>query len=325
MRAGQNRSGTPGAAFMGPLERFLRDPLAVLDGVVPRNPCDGIKPLPADSKTEIHPATAEQIVRIADAIDPRYRAAVIFDGIGSGLRAGELWALKVDRVNFLRRTVHVVESLSETNSGHLDTKLPKNGKPRHVRLDPATVEVLARHVEEYPPPPATCSAHRTAVRSVTATSCANPIAVVEARGLGPEGSLRSATCPRDSGSTIYATRTLRCSSLAGGGPSRSRAGSATDQSGRRTTSTGTCSPVTTMSSSLTSPESSRTLFQWVRYSTPSRVRLDRRGRTSPGSPMPHPHREPSKTDTSRHGERNRETRVGLPNDGEPSNRDRQTS
>lgn len=95
-----------------------------------------------------HAPMPEQIVALASAITPRYRAAILFDGLGTGLRAGELWALRGEHVDFLRRTVHVVESLSMTRQG-LTTKSPKNGKPRTVRLDAATVELLAEHLREY--------------------------------------------------------------------------------------------------------------------------------------------------------------------------------
>jgi integrase len=65
------------------------------------------------------------------------------------MRAGELWALRVERVDFLRRTVSVLESVEETR-GDLVTKPPKNGRVRVVRLDPTTVELLSRHVRDYP-------------------------------------------------------------------------------------------------------------------------------------------------------------------------------
>lgn len=125
--------------------------LAVRDGLIARNPCDGVKPLPAGVRAEIHPASAEQVVALADAITPRYRAAILFAGLGSGMRAGELWALRVDRVDFLRRRARVVESVSETRGGLL-TKPPKNGRTRVLRLDRATVEILAAHVRDYPSP-----------------------------------------------------------------------------------------------------------------------------------------------------------------------------
>lgn len=136
-------------AALGTLRQILR--LAVLEGIIASYPGDGVRPLPAGPRKEIHPATPEQVAALADALDPRYRAAILFDALGSGLRAGELWALRAQRVDFLRRTVRVVESVSETKGG-LITKAPKNGRARTVRLDAETVELLSRHVRDFPGP-----------------------------------------------------------------------------------------------------------------------------------------------------------------------------
>jgi hypothetical protein len=54
----------------------------------------------------------EQVCILADALPERSQRA-IHTAAHTGLRAGELWALKVARVNFLRRTIDVRESVSE--------------------------------------------------------------------------------------------------------------------------------------------------------------------------------------------------------------------
>jgi hypothetical protein len=209
--------------------------------------------------------------------------------------------------------------------GHLDTKLPKNGKPRHVRLDPATVEILARHVEEYPSPSGYLFTapnggpvrHRNFMRKPDRRG----------RGAGPWAKAIAEVPDLPEGFRFHDLRHSHASLLVFRGWRPEQVKGMLGHGSIRTTYDlyGHLFPVTTMSSSPTSLESFWTLFQWVRCSTPSRVRLDGRGGASPRSPMPHPHREPSKTDTSRHGQRNRETRVGLPNESEPSDRDQQTS
>ena len=123
--------------------------LAVRDGLIPRNVTKGIKPLPSGTRKEIHPATSEQIAALAAAIEGRFSAAIIFDALGSGMRCGELWALKVERINFLHRTVRVTESLDDRGS-KLVTKSPKNDKARTIRLDQTTIEVLSEHLAAYP-------------------------------------------------------------------------------------------------------------------------------------------------------------------------------
>ena len=134
-------------AAHGTLRQILR--LAVVEGIRPSNAAELVDPLPSTSGTEIHPATPAQVLGLADTIDPRFRAAIILDALGSGLRSGELWALQVPRVNFLGRTVRISESIDD-RGGAIVTKEPKNGKVRTLRLDEASVEVLARHLESYP-------------------------------------------------------------------------------------------------------------------------------------------------------------------------------
>ena len=65
------------------------------------------------------------------------------------MRFGELAALKVERVNLLKGTVHVVESLSEVN-GVLHLKGTKNGKDRTVLLPRFLAQMLGEHIGRYP-------------------------------------------------------------------------------------------------------------------------------------------------------------------------------
>jgi integrase len=135
-------------AALGTVRQVFR--AAVMDRVIPRNPCDGIRALPKTSLKEIHPATLDQVSILADALPERFQRA-IFTAAHTGLRAGELWALKVPRVNLLRRTIDVRESVSE-NKGRLTMKAPKTGKPRTVTIPRAIAEMLAEHIDEYPSP-----------------------------------------------------------------------------------------------------------------------------------------------------------------------------
>jgi integrase len=133
-------------AALGTLRQLFR--AAVMDRVISRNPCEGINPLPRTAMKEIHPLTLEQIPVLADDIHPRYHCAIVTDA-HTGLRAGELWALKVARVNLLRRTIDVRESVSD-NKGRLVTKPPKNGKPRTVTIPRSVADTLAEHIDTYP-------------------------------------------------------------------------------------------------------------------------------------------------------------------------------
>jgi integrase len=61
------------------------------------------------------PSARVQVNALADAIEERYRAAVYLAAYG-GLRAGELWALRLSRMNILAATVEVAESMSDLPS-----------------------------------------------------------------------------------------------------------------------------------------------------------------------------------------------------------------
>jgi integrase len=73
----------------------------------------------------------QQVNTLADAIDERYRVAIYLAAYG-GLRAGELWALRVDRLNILAATVDVAASMSE--AGGLHAGPTKTGKRRTITV-----------------------------------------------------------------------------------------------------------------------------------------------------------------------------------------------
>ena len=85
---------------------------AVTDGLIARSPFGGVEMPSQRHREEMHFLDADQVNRLAETIDDRYRVPVYVAAYG-GLRAGELWALHVQRVNVLGRTIDVVESLSE--------------------------------------------------------------------------------------------------------------------------------------------------------------------------------------------------------------------
>ena len=78
---------------------------AVDDRVVALSPCQRIR-LPRPSDEEVAPPTAEDVQRLIDAAPEHYRAAVVVL-VGSGLRIGELLGLRIEDVDFLRRTLTV--------------------------------------------------------------------------------------------------------------------------------------------------------------------------------------------------------------------------
>ena len=112
--------------------------VAVLRGHLVANPCDAVQ-APKVPRQEMRYLQAAQLERLADAIDPRYRAWVLVAGYG-GLRWGELQALKPEHVDGHELTV--LEQLS----GELKT----DGSRRRVVLPPSVGVELAAHMAAYP-------------------------------------------------------------------------------------------------------------------------------------------------------------------------------
>lgn len=111
------------------------------------NPARGI-PLPRSEKQEMCFLTPEQISRLADAIEPRFKALILMAGY-TGLRFGELCALKVSSLDLLRGSVQVRESISEV-AGVAHVVPPKTGERRTVPLPRFLCDVLTAHLAEYP-------------------------------------------------------------------------------------------------------------------------------------------------------------------------------
>ncbi len=116
--------------------------LAVRDGRLARNPADGVR-LPRAAKPTKRYLNHEQVAALADAAGEH--RLVILAPAHCGLRWGELAALRVDRVDLLRRRLEVSESVTEV-SGHLTWGTPKAGQGRSVPLPRLLVDPLAEHL-----------------------------------------------------------------------------------------------------------------------------------------------------------------------------------
>jgi integrase len=121
---------------------------AEIDRLIVRTPCVGIKLPKATAREEMHFLTADEVAALAEAITPRFRALVYTAAYG-GLRAGEIGALRVERLNLLRGTLDVVASLWEGNGQHVMGP-PKSGKRRTLTIPKFLVEMLAEHLTAYP-------------------------------------------------------------------------------------------------------------------------------------------------------------------------------
>ena len=112
-------------------------------GAVTENPAVGVR-LPRSGVSEILFLEPEQVVALADAIESRYRTLVLFAAY-TGLRAGEIGAIRVRRVDLDRGAVEVVESLADVR-GRLVFGPTKTHSRRMVRLPAFLCDLLEMHL-----------------------------------------------------------------------------------------------------------------------------------------------------------------------------------
>lgn len=133
--------------------KVLRLVLATAEGsgAIRGNPCNGVR-VPASPKAEMVYLNPEQVEALARTIDPRYSTLVRFAAY-TGLRAGEIGALRVGRLDLLRGRVLVAESVTEVDRLGLVFGEPKTYQRRSVTLPAFLRDELAAHLSGRPVTP----------------------------------------------------------------------------------------------------------------------------------------------------------------------------
>jgi integrase len=91
--------------------------------------------LPKENMTEQRWFSQDEVRQIVQAAKGQYKVLFLLAAF-SGLRAGELFGLRVEDLNLKQNLLRVRRSI-----WHGIEVTPKNGKPREVRIDSGTVEV----------------------------------------------------------------------------------------------------------------------------------------------------------------------------------------
>jgi integrase len=114
--------------------------------LIPRNPADSVK-APTPTPKEMHPLSALEARQLLEAARGDRLEALYVLAIHTGMRRGELLALKWADVDLDLATVRVRRTLTrgEDGRGYVVGAATKSGKGRHVRLTPSAVEALKRH------------------------------------------------------------------------------------------------------------------------------------------------------------------------------------
>jgi integrase len=120
---------------------------AVRDRLISSTPFVGIS-LPEAVPARIVPLSVAQVRAIADQV-PDYCRAMVITQAGLGLRIGELIALRVSDVDFLRRVARVETQIPPDERERDDPKTPLSKRP--IPLPQFVAEALAAHIQEFPP------------------------------------------------------------------------------------------------------------------------------------------------------------------------------
>lgn len=118
---------------------------AVADGLIASNPCDSptVKS-PATAKRRVVPWSSEIVSSIIEGHGSGFRAIPVL-GVGCGLRQGEIFGLKADDVDFLRRRV-LVRRQVKILDGVPTLAPPKGKREREVPLPDAVAFEVSEHL-----------------------------------------------------------------------------------------------------------------------------------------------------------------------------------
>jgi integrase len=119
---------------------------AVSDGLIPRNAAKGVKVPQAGSRKEIRPLTSQQARDLFDAARGDRLEALYVLAIATGLRQGELLALKWEDVELEEAVLRVRRTLTRSG-GKVEVGPPKTPNSRRsVGLTSRAVEALRAHL-----------------------------------------------------------------------------------------------------------------------------------------------------------------------------------
>jgi integrase len=124
---------------------------AVRDRVIAYNPCSETE-LPKVVPRKTRTLTPEEFHRLLAAIPDRFKPMVLTE-IETGLRWGELIALRPRHIDFLRRTITVEETIVEvskrispTGERMIVKPYPKDDEPRTLRVGQQLLDELAARI-----------------------------------------------------------------------------------------------------------------------------------------------------------------------------------
>ncbi|MBW3592020.1 MAG: site-specific integrase [Actinobacteria bacterium] len=125
---------------------------AVKERRIARTPCLDVRPgdLPKVELSEMRFLSAAEVQQLVAAVEPQFRPLVLTAAF-TGLRFGELAALRLKHVNLLKRTVSVEEGMTDVKGYQSFGPLKTRSSRRTVTLPAFLVDVLAKHLKARAP------------------------------------------------------------------------------------------------------------------------------------------------------------------------------
>ncbi|MDQ3353674.1 MAG: site-specific integrase, partial [Actinomycetota bacterium] len=123
---------------------------AVDDDLLGRNPLRGVKPPRVEPKP-MRFLSHEDVATLACHVDPRYRAFVLVAAY-TGLRAGELMALRRKHIDLLHQTITIDEQVQYIGGRHLVLPPKSAAGRRSVAVPAVVVSELEKHLGLYAEP-----------------------------------------------------------------------------------------------------------------------------------------------------------------------------
>lgn len=127
---------------------------AVRDRVLASNPCEGTE-LPKVIARRSRILTPAEYERLLAQIPERYRLLVVVD-IETGLRWGELIALRPRHIDAVNRAITVEQTIVEVSKRHSPTgermivkEYPKDDEPRTLRVSESLIQAMAEHISHH--------------------------------------------------------------------------------------------------------------------------------------------------------------------------------
>lgn len=118
--------------------------LAVGEGVLSHNPAVGVK-RPKITQHEIHPLSPSQVAALREAATGHRQEALFVTAIGTGLRQGELFALRWDDVDLDRATITVRRTVAELDGKFIEGPPKSAAGRRTVTLPLFVVDAIREH------------------------------------------------------------------------------------------------------------------------------------------------------------------------------------